>query len=198
MYPKYSKKAFDNLVTGDETWVYHCPKTGLKHLRILHENAPAHKASLVIEFLESEKVTFLPYPSFSVDQPFPGPLSLPFYNRMFNTRTDFWYCKGRFEPSLKIASYTTRQILFTFPCSPHIHAFHMAVRHMFACCKLYLKLNVRESCFTYNHEHMHEIYDFCQDLLFAVTSYLCLHSCFRYTQLKICFVNHTRGCQRLL
>ena len=23
MYPKYSKKAFDNVVTGDETWVYY-------------------------------------------------------------------------------------------------------------------------------------------------------------------------------
>ena len=23
MYPKYSKKAFDNIVTGDETWVYY-------------------------------------------------------------------------------------------------------------------------------------------------------------------------------
>ena len=23
MYPKYSKKAFDNLVTGDETWAYY-------------------------------------------------------------------------------------------------------------------------------------------------------------------------------
>ena len=23
MYPKYSKKVFDNIVTGDETWVYY-------------------------------------------------------------------------------------------------------------------------------------------------------------------------------
>ena len=121
MYPKYSKKAFDNIVTGDETWVYHfepkrkaanriwatkharrpsiakrirtvkkvlyaiiisnkgpaiqttlpkgrtvtckfyntvvlrklknyynsrCPKTGLKFVRLLHDNAPAHKALL--------------------------------------------------------------------------------------------------------------------------------------------------------
>ena len=23
MYPKYSKNAFDNIVTGDETWVYY-------------------------------------------------------------------------------------------------------------------------------------------------------------------------------
>ena len=142
MYPKFIKKVFDNLVTGDETRVYSfeperkCsnqiwatknagrqiiakrtrtvrkvlyviffhskgpvmkilvpkgrtvtakfyknvvlrkfkkyyktrrPKTGLKHLRLLHDNAPAHKAHLVIEFLESEKVTVLPHPPFSPD-----------------------------------------------------------------------------------------------------------------------------------
>ena len=139
MYPKYSKKAFNNLVTGDETWVYYfepkwkCsnwiwatknarhpiiakrtrtvkkvlyviffdnkdpvmvpksrtvtakfyknvvlrklkkyyktrrPKEGLKHLRLLHDNAPAHKAHLVTEFLESEKVTILPHPPFLPD-----------------------------------------------------------------------------------------------------------------------------------
>ena len=139
---KYSKKANDNLVTGDETWVnyfepkqkcsnriwatkytsrpiiakrtqtvkkvlyviffeykgpiiqiavpkgrtvtakfyknvvlrklkkYHkiChPKTWLKHLRLLHDNAPAHKAHLVTEFLESAKVTVLPHPPFPPD-----------------------------------------------------------------------------------------------------------------------------------
>ena len=126
-YPKYSKKAFDNLVTGDETWVYFfeskrkCsnriwaikntrrpsiakrirtvrkvlyviffvnkglvmqipvpkgktvtgkyyrevvlrklkkrrrPQTGLKYLRLLHDNAPAHKARIVTEFLKAER-----------------------------------------------------------------------------------------------------------------------------------------------
>ena len=143
MYPKYSKKAFDNLLTGDETWVYYfepkrkCsnpiwavknerhpiigkqtqtvmkvlyviffdnngpvrqipvpkgrtatakfyknvvlrklkkyyktrrPKTGLKHLRLLHDNASAHKAHLVTEVLESEKVTVLPHSPFSLDR----------------------------------------------------------------------------------------------------------------------------------
>ena len=141
-YPKYSKKAFDNLVTGDETWVYFfepkrkCsnriwatknarrpsiakrirsvrkvlyvilfdnkgpiiqitvpkgktvtakyyrdvvlrklkkvykrrrPQTGLKYLRLLHDNAPAHKARIVTEFLKAEKVTVLPHPAYSPD-----------------------------------------------------------------------------------------------------------------------------------
>ena len=140
LYPKYTKKTFDNLVTGDETWVYYFepkrkssnriwasknakrpsiakrlrtvkkvlyviffdnkgpvmqipvpkgktvtgnfyknvvikklkkyyesrrPKTGMKYLRLLHNNAPAHKARIVTEYLEAEKVTVLPHPPFS-------------------------------------------------------------------------------------------------------------------------------------
>jgi histone-lysine N-methyltransferase SETMAR len=36
------------------------PKTILNPLRLLHNNAPAHKARIVTEFLESEKVKVLP------------------------------------------------------------------------------------------------------------------------------------------
>ena len=43
------------------------PKTRLKYLRLLHDNAPAHKACIVTEFLESEKVKVLPHPPFSFD-----------------------------------------------------------------------------------------------------------------------------------
>ena len=43
------------------------PKTGLKHLRLLHDNAPAHKARIVTEFLDSEKVNYPPNTIFSPD-----------------------------------------------------------------------------------------------------------------------------------
>ena len=43
------------------------PKTGLKYVRLLHDNAPAHKARIVTDFLESEKVTVLPHPLYSPD-----------------------------------------------------------------------------------------------------------------------------------
>ena len=43
------------------------PKTGLKHLFLLRDNAPAHKVHIVIEFLESEKLNVLPHPPFSPD-----------------------------------------------------------------------------------------------------------------------------------
>ncbi len=44
-------------------------KTGLKYVRLLHDNAPAHKARIVTDFLESEKVTVLPHPPYSKDLP---------------------------------------------------------------------------------------------------------------------------------
>ena len=43
------------------------PQTGLKYLRLLHDNAPAHKACIVTEFLESEKVKVLHHPPYSPD-----------------------------------------------------------------------------------------------------------------------------------
>ena len=136
MFPKYDKKQFANVVTGDETWVHYfepvrkvsnkiwatkhskrpiiakrslstmkvlyaiffsgegvaikvpvkkgksitgkyykdvvlkklkkyqkrCPATGFKHVRLLHDNAPAHTSAIVTAFLKKEKVTVLPPP----------------------------------------------------------------------------------------------------------------------------------------
>ena len=42
------------------------PKTGLKYLHLLHDNAPAHKARILTEFLELEKVNVLPHPPFFI------------------------------------------------------------------------------------------------------------------------------------
>ena len=53
------------------------PKTGLERLRLLQDNAPAHKAHLVTEFLESEMVTVLPHPQFLPDLPSPTPTHPP-------------------------------------------------------------------------------------------------------------------------
>ena len=136
MFPKYDKKQFANVVTGDETWVHYFepvrkvsnkiwatkhskhpiidkrslstkkvlyatfsgegvavkvpvkkgksitgkyykdvvlkklkkyyqkrrPATGFKHVRLLHDNAPAHTSAIVTAFLKKEKVTVLPHP----------------------------------------------------------------------------------------------------------------------------------------
>ena len=142
MFPKYDKKQFANVVTGDETWVHYFepvrkvsnkiwatkhskrpiiakrslstkkvlyaiffsgegvaikvpvkkgksitgkyykdvvlkklkkyyqkrrPATGFKHVRLLHDNAPAHTSAIVMAFLKKEKVTVLPHPTYSPD-----------------------------------------------------------------------------------------------------------------------------------
>jgi hypothetical protein len=42
------------------------PVTGLKHILLLHGNAPAHTSAIVSAFLKKEKVTILPHsPVFS-------------------------------------------------------------------------------------------------------------------------------------
>ena len=38
------------------------PATGFKHVRLLHDNAPAHTSAIVTAFLKKEKVTVLPPP----------------------------------------------------------------------------------------------------------------------------------------
>ena len=43
------------------------PKTGLRGVRFLHDNAPAHISSIVIDYFETKKVTVLPHPPYSPD-----------------------------------------------------------------------------------------------------------------------------------
>ena len=43
------------------------PATGFKHVRLLHDNAPAHTSAIVTAFLKKEKVTVLPHPLYSPD-----------------------------------------------------------------------------------------------------------------------------------
>ena len=38
------------------------PATCFKHVRLLHDNAPAHTSAIVTAFLKKEKVTVLPHP----------------------------------------------------------------------------------------------------------------------------------------
>ena len=45
-----------------------CPKTGLQHVHLLHDNAPAHKSLTVAKFLKSEKVNVLSHPVYHLAQ----------------------------------------------------------------------------------------------------------------------------------
>ena len=142
MFPKYDKKQFANVVTGDEIWVHYFepvrkvsnkiwvikhskrliiakrslrtkkvlyaiffsgegvaikvpvkkgksitgkyykdvvlkklkkyyqkrrPATSFKHVRLQHDNAPAHTSAIFTAFLKKEKVTVLPHPPYSPD-----------------------------------------------------------------------------------------------------------------------------------
>ena len=49
------------------------PTTGFKHVRLLHDNAPAHTSAIGTAFLKKEKVTVLP--------PAPAPPSPPVFPR---------------------------------------------------------------------------------------------------------------------
>ena len=50
-----------------EYFVNKRPKTGLKGTKLLHGNAPCHRASLVTDFAKKEKVKVLPHPPYSPD-----------------------------------------------------------------------------------------------------------------------------------
>ena len=43
------------------------PATGFKHVRLLHDNAPAHTSAIITAFLKKENVTVLPQPQYSPD-----------------------------------------------------------------------------------------------------------------------------------
>ena len=43
------------------------PATGLRGVRLLHDNASSHKAAIVREYLKQEKVVELPHPPYSPD-----------------------------------------------------------------------------------------------------------------------------------
>lgn len=43
------------------------PKSGLKGVKLLHDNAPCHKSKVVTDFLNKEKVKVLPHPPYSPD-----------------------------------------------------------------------------------------------------------------------------------
>ena len=57
MYPKYSKKTFDNMVTGDETWVYYFePKR--KVANRIWANKNARRPSIAKRILRVKKVLY--------------------------------------------------------------------------------------------------------------------------------------------
>ena len=62
-------KFYRDKVLNKLKWYYskRQPKSGIKNIRLLHDNTPAHKAHIITEFLQQDKVTVLPHPPYSTD-----------------------------------------------------------------------------------------------------------------------------------
>ena len=189
MFPKYDKKQFANVVTGDETWVHYFepirkvsnkiwatkhskrpiiakrslstkkvlyaiffsgegvaikvpvkkgksitgkyykdvvlkklkkyyqkrrPATGFKHVRLLHDNAPAHTSAIVMAFLKKEKVTVLPHPLYSPDL---APCDFFLFPKLKA------FLAGRKYQSRQALGSAIHQYLITVPKSAYLDAF---------------------------------------------------------------------------
>ena len=199
MFPKYDKKQFANVVTGDETWVHYFepvkkvsnkiwatkhnkrpiiakhslstkkvlyaiffsgegvaikvpvkkgkrisgkyykdvvlkklkkyyqkrrPATGFKHVRLLHDNAPAHTSAIVTAFLKKEKVTVLPQPSYSPDL---APCDFFLFPKLKA------FLAGRKYQSRKALGSAIHQYLITVPKSAYRDAFKKWIHRLKPC-----------------------------------------------------------------
>ena len=63
------------------------PATGLRGVRLLHDNASSHKAAIVREYLKQEKVVELPHPPYSPDlAPYDSRLKTPRWKKISNAQ----------------------------------------------------------------------------------------------------------------
>ena len=203
MFPKYDKKQFANVVTGDETWVHYFepvrkvsnkiwatkrskrpiiakrslstkkvlyaifsgegvaikvpvkkgksitgkyykdvvlkklkkyyqkrrPATGFKHVRLLHDNAPAHTSTILTAYLKKEKVTVLPTPPPPPPPVFPRPCPMWFF--LFPKLKAF--LAGRKYQSRQALGSAIHQYLITVPKSAYRDAFKKWIHRLKLC-----------------------------------------------------------------
>ena len=198
MFPKYDKKQFANVVTGDETWVHYFepvrkvsnkiwatkhskrpiiaksslstkevlyaiffsgegvaikvpvkkgksitrkyykdvvlkklkkyyqkrrPATGFKHVRLLHDNAPAHTSAIVTAFLK-KKLTVLPHPPYSPDL---APCGFFLFPKLKA------FLAGRKYQSRQALGSAIHQYLITVPKSAYRDAFRKWIHRLKLC-----------------------------------------------------------------
>ena len=66
---KHHRKVLQRLKNLKKYYQKRRPATSFKHVRLLHDNAPAHTSPIVTAFLKKEKVTVLPPPPPSLPPP---------------------------------------------------------------------------------------------------------------------------------
>lgn len=100
------------------------PKSGLRHIKLLHDNAPAHKAAVVTDFLTRKQVTVLPHPPYSPDL---SPCDFFLFPRLKKMLAGRKYSKRH---SVGSAVF---QCLISIPKQDYIRAFQMWLRRLKLC-----------------------------------------------------------------
>ena len=100
------------------------PATGFKHVRLLHDNAPAHTSAIVTAFLKNEKVTVLNHPPYS-------PVLAPCDFFLFPKLKAF--LAGRKYQSRQALGSAIHQYLITVPKSAYRDAFKKWIHRLKLC-----------------------------------------------------------------
>ena len=100
------------------------PATGFKHVRLLHDNAPAHTSAIVTAFLKKKKVTVLPHPPYSPDL-------APYDFFLFPKLKAF--LAGRKYQSRQALGSDIHQYLITVPKSAYRGAFKKWIHRLKLC-----------------------------------------------------------------
>jgi histone-lysine N-methyltransferase SETMAR len=100
------------------------PKSGMRHIKLLHDNAPAHKAAIVTDFLAGKHVTVLQHPPYSPDL---SPCDFFLFPRLKKMLAGRKYSK---RPSVGSAIY---QCLISIPTKDYIRAFQMWLKRLEIC-----------------------------------------------------------------
>lgn len=100
------------------------PVTGFKHVRLLHDNAPAHTSAIVSNFLKQEKVNVLPHPPYSPDL---APCDFFLFPKLKN------YLAGRKYRSRQALGSAVFQYLSTIPKSAYRDAFRKWIYRLKLC-----------------------------------------------------------------
>ena len=100
------------------------PATGFKHVRLLHDNAPAHTSAIVTAFLKKEKVTVLPHPPSSPDL---APCDFILFPKLKA------FLAGQKYQSRQAPGSAILQYLITVPTSAYRDAFKKWIHHLKLC-----------------------------------------------------------------
>nr|XP_027310934.1 protein GVQW3-like [Anas platyrhynchos] len=105
----------DNVVTGDETWVFeYNPETIVNNWQLHHDNARSHTAFRVVEYLAQHKVATLPQPSYSPNLALPDFFLFP---RIKST------LKGKHHASVEALQEAMTRELNSIPVQAFLEAY---------------------------------------------------------------------------